>query len=250
MVRANRALRSLAPALLVVMASVFSLNLAAAEGAEERIRENLTAMVPGLEITAVNDTEVDGFYEVRTNQDTVYVSADGRYVMVGQMLRLDPGEGVTNLTEAGRSGERREALDTVSRDEMITFSPEGEVRASIYVFTDIDCGYCRQMHANMSGYHEYGIEVNYLAFPRGGAGRPGYTKAVSAWCADDRNDAMDRAKAGERIPERSCDNPVDEQFELGRQIGVSGTPATLTEEGQLVPGYRQPADMAQMLGLE
>ena len=44
-----------------------------------------------------------------------------------------------------------------------------------------------------------------------------------------------------------CDNPVTEQYELGRAIGVTGTPALLTKAGTLIPGYMPPEQLKQRL---
>ena len=35
----------------------------------------------------------------------------------------------------------------------------------------------------------------------------------------------------------SCENPVENHFEIGRRIGVTGTPAIITQTGLLLPGY-------------
>ena len=133
---------------------------------------------------------------------------------------------------------------------MITFSPESDVKATLHVFTDINCGYCRKLHRNMEAMNGMGIEVNYLAFPRGGPGTEGHRKAINAWCAEDPSEAITRAKQGESIPDRDCDHPVDEQFELGQALGVSGTPALILEDGRMVRGFRPPEALAEILGLD
>jgi len=242
------------PARLAVMALITSLlapaALAAESDAEEQIRERLGASVPGVRVESVEKTEVEGFYQVKTDQDLIYVSGDGQHVLLGEILRLGDDGNIVNLTEEARSSDRKAAIEAVPQEDMIRFVPEGEVKAVMYVFTDIDCGYCRRMHAEVDGYNELGIQINYLAFPRAGQGSSAYNKAVSAWCADDPNEAITLAKEGKRIPEKTCDNPVGEQFRLGQNIGVSGTPATVMENGRLVPGFRPPAAMAEVLGIE
>ena len=67
------------------------------------------------------------------------------------------------------------------------------------------------------------------------------------WCADDRNHAMDLAKALAPVPERRCKNPVAEQYQLGRELGVRGTPAIFLEDGTLVPGYLPPDRLLQTI---
>ena len=220
-----------------------------AETAEERIRSVLSENVPRLQVRDVRETGMEDIYEVRTAQETLYMTADGRHAFLGTMIRFDDEDGLVNVTEQGRSVERREALSSVSAGDMITFAPESGARATLYVFTDINCGYCRKLHRNMDAMNDMGIQVNYLAFPRGGPGTEGYRKAVNAWCSDDPGRAITRAKQGESIPERDCDHPVKEQFQLGQALGVTGTPALILENGRLVRGFRPPEALARILDL-
>ena len=239
-------------AAVVLLVSLFvsgGVMASASDEVRDKIEEVLTSQIPGLTVHSVSETDLDDFYEVRTDRDTIYMTADGRYALLGDILRFDEA-GVVNLSEEGRSRDRAEAIDAVADEDVIAFAPDGEVKAVVAVFTDIDCGYCRQMHRDIEAYNDLGIQINYLAFPRGGPGTPGYTKAVSAWCADDPQDAMTRAKLGENIPEQECDHPVDDQFALGREVGVSGTPALVLEDGRMVPGLRAPEQLAELLGLD
>ena len=50
---------------------------------------------------------------------------------------------------------------------MIVFSPAEPAKGYINVFTDITCGYCRKLHLEMDDLNRRGVEVRYLAFPRG-----------------------------------------------------------------------------------
>ena len=72
-------------------------------------------------------------------------------------------------------------------------------------------------------------------------------KAVTVWCSDDQQKAMTEAKAGVEMAPIQCENPVAEQYQLGMTLGVSGTPALLTPDGQLIPGYVPPAQLRQRL---
>ena len=76
---------------------------------------------------------------------------------------------------------------------------------------------------------------------------PSYSKAVSVWCNDDRADALTRAKNGDEMPPENCDNPIAEHYNIGQQVGVTGTPAILTENGDLMPGYLPAKQLAQRL---
>ena len=138
------------------------------------------------------------------------------------------------------------ALAKVGPEQRIIF-PAKDQKYTVTVFTDIDCGYCRRMHSEMAEYNKRGIGVEYLFFPRAGVGSESYDKAVSVWCAADRNKAMDQAKGGATPESRICDNPVAHDYELGQRIAVTGTPAVFSRGGTQLGGYLPPEQLLQRL---
>jgi thiol:disulfide interchange protein DsbC len=209
----------------------------------ERIKQRWHELLPQVEPDAIEPTPIPGLYAVRYRATVYYFSADGRYLVSGSMIDLDTRE---DLTEKLVAGYRKAQIDAVPESEMIVYSPK-EKRHTVTVFTDIDCPYCRKLHREMAEYNKRGIEVRYLAFPRAGVGSESYKKAVSVWCAKDRNAAMDKAKAGEPVEEKTCDNPVRKQMALGNAVGVEGTPAIVLENGEMIPGYQPAARLAAKL---
>ena len=218
------------------------------EGAKVLVAK-LQAIRPDLPIERVLETPVANMYGLALPDGTVlYGTADGKHLFAGDLYAL--GTELVNLTESSRAVQRRGLLAGMPVDDMVVFSPEEERKASIYVFTDVDCGYCRKLHQEMAELNARGIEVRYLAYPRAGVGSDSYQKIVSAWCADDPQSALTALKAGQVIPSRSCPNPVAAHYDLGRQVGISGTPAILTEDGRLFPGYMPAAQLAATIGVQ
>ncbi|MGM0593270.1 MAG: thioredoxin fold domain-containing protein [Pseudomonadota bacterium] len=193
----------------------------------------------------VVEAPVEGLLEVTYDTNIFYVSRDGRHLINGEMFDLSTR---TNLTEQRLSGARLKAMDQMDEASMIVYPAKGEEQHTITVFTDIDCGYCRKLHQGMDEMNELGITVRYLAYPRAGVGSPSYDKAVKVWCAEDRNKAMDLAKAQQAVKGQSCaDNPVRAQMRLGEKVGVTGTPAIVLSDGKLMPGYAPPEKLAALL---
>lgn len=214
-----------------------------ADDIPEELRQSLGALLPGVQTESVRETPMKGLYEIVMGAQVFYMSADGQYLIQGNLVDVATR---TNLTDASRNTARRAAVDGVAEERMVVFSPE-EVKHSVTVFTDIDCGYCRKLHSEIEGYNEEGIEIRYLFYPRSGAATPSYGKAVSVWCADDRKQALTDAKSGKEVPAKECDNPVTEHMALGEAMGVTGTPALVLEDGELVPGYIPPDRLAAFL---
>lgn len=225
-----------------------------AEGASDvdgsLVIERLHALRPELPIESVRPAPVPGMVQIQlTGGHVLYATADARYLLSGELYEMGADD-MVNLTEQERSAERLELLAAVDPDEELVFSPTGVTRASITVFTDIDCGFCRKLHLEVPRLNEMGIEVRYLAYPRTGIGSESYDKFVTAWCSKDRNDALTRMKRGEQLTAATCDNPVAEQYQLGRTIGVTGTPSIVFPNGEMVPGYLDADELARALGIE
>ncbi len=205
---------------------------------------HISERFPNVTADDVAVSPVPGVFEVVLGGEVVYVSTDGRYVFTGTLFDLESRK---DLTEPARAKVRLKAVNAVPEDRMIIFEPSGETRHTITTFTDIDCPYCRRMHSEISELTGMGIRVRYMFYPRAGVGSDSYDKAVSVWCARDRRAELTRAKAGQRPPKRQCENPVREHMRLASDLGLSGTPMTVTDSGERITGYVPPASLWRRL---
>lgn len=217
--------------LFLIIPLLFS-GISLAEEAD-KLKQQLEQTLPGVTIDGLKKVDNTQFYEGVINGEILYFSADGRYVFQGELVSL---KSRTNLTEQRRVSMRKDIIDGLDEKDMIIFEPE-KTAHTLTVFTDIDCVYCRKMHSEIEQYQDLGIRIRYMAYPRGGIGSESYDDAVTVWCNEDRRDAMTRAKAGEELEAKTCDNPVKAEFETGQKLGVQGTPALFMENGQMLPGY-------------
>ena len=215
-----------------------------------RLMEGLQINGQPLPVVSVNETPLDGFYQVRLESgESFYTNADGKYLLVGDLYE-NGSTGLTNLTEQARSDERAEQLAAVPESERVVFRGAAESRAEVVVFTDTTCPYCRQFHEEVPALNDMGVEVHYMAFPRAGMNSDGARVLEQIWCADNSSEAMSAAKRQETLSTgTSCDNPVESQYHLGMAVGVQGTPAIVLPDGRLVPGYVPAERLADMLGL-
>lgn len=204
----------------------------------------LAARVPGAKPGDVHVSPIPGLYEISTGAFVGYISADGRFLVSGDIYEIDARE---NLTEARRSQARLRTLATVDERDMIIFSPE-QPKHTITVFTDVDCGYCRKLHSEMAELNRLGIRVRYLAYPRSGPGSPSWATMEAVWCAKDRQEAITKAKSGGDVGPATCGaTPVARQYELGEEVGVRGTPAIITDSGDYLGGYMPARQLAAYL---
>lgn len=229
---------------LVVVSVIIMTAHADSDQTADKIKAKLVESFPTHSPDSITKSPVNGLYEAVYGSQIIYITDDARYLIQGSVMDLDDGK--KDITEIAANRARKNLMVKVNQQESISFGAE-KPKYTVTVFTDIDCGYCRKLHNEMDQYASYGIKVNYLLFPRNGLQTASANKAVSVWCSADRHDALTRAKNGENVSAENCDNPVAEHFEVGRQMGVSGTPAILTADGDLMPGYLPAQQLAQRL---
>ena len=211
--------------------------------ATDKVRDALLKLAPGMQISSIKPAAVDGFYEVLVDMQVVYVSADGKYLMQGRLMDIDTGK---DLTEPTVASAKAGVINAIKDEDTIIFAPK-DYKHTVTIFTDIDCPYCARLHQEMDQYMDAGIRVRYLFFPRAGIDSGSYKKALSVWCAEDQQQAMTRSKAGQMIPEKSCDSPIKSQMELVSVLGIRGTPAIYTEQGEQLGGYLPISQIAARL---
>ncbi len=228
---------------LISLLLLASSSLALADTAEQTARAAISKLVPNAVIEAIAPAPIAGFQEVVMNGQVLYVSNDGKYLLQGNLFDIN---NKMDLTDKREGGLRKTALSGYGKDKRIVY-PAKNPKHTVTVFTDIDCGYCRKMHNEMSAYNAAGITIEYMFFPRAGIGSDSYKKTVSVWCAADKVRALTAAKNGSDPAEKTCANPIADEYNLGLKVGVSGTPAIYSADGTQIGGYLPPDQMLQRL---
>ncbi len=233
--------------LLTLSAAALVLSPAIAEevSAElEQVRQKVAGMFDLIEAEDVNPSPVDGWYMIQRASVVVYISADGRYLLQGDMIDLDND---VNLSEVARNDVRRDLMASLGDDEAISFSP-AEVKYSVTIFTDVECTYCRRLHSQINDYMAHGIEIRYLLYPRNGPTSQSWSTSKQVWCSDDRNNALTMAKMDRSFPTASCESTmVEDHYTMGRDVGLNGTPAIVLDDGTLISGYLPPDQLKARL---
>mgnify|MGYP001819128778 CR=1 FL=1 len=230
--------------LMLVVTLLSSIGARADDAALEEVRAKMTAMFESIEPDNISASPIDGWYTIQQGSIVAYVSANGRYLMQGDLIDLDSQ---LNLTEQSRNGARRELLETIGDDEAIVFSP-AEVKHTVTIFTDIDCGYCRKLHNQIDEYLDEGIQVRYLLYPRNGPASKSWSTSEDVWCAKDRNQALTAAKQDRGFETSKCDaSIVSNHYVLGRDVGLNGTPTIVLEDGSVIGGYMAPEQLSMRL---
>ena len=192
----------------------------------------------------IKTTEVPNLYWVNLEgMSSVYATADGKYIIQGDVLRLGDSK-IHNVSENLQSAANKKLLADLKTEDLLVYKAQGKTQHIVYVFTDASCPYCHKLHEHMSEINAKGIEVRYIAWPRGEQHMP----AMEAiWCSADRRSAFDQAIAGAQISAEKCENPVQDQYQMGLNMGVNGTPAIYNSEGTYLGGYLSTSELLNRL---
>jgi thiol:disulfide interchange protein DsbC len=241
---------SRARALVALGFSIFS-SLSMAGPYEAAIADQISKGTPGVQVENVKKSAIDGLYQVQVaGGGTLFSTQDGHYFILGDLYERKPDNSMVNLSELQRKADTAKKLAEIPPEKMIVYPAIGERKAFMTVFSDPECPYCRKMHELIPSYNELGIEVRYLAYPRAGLGSEIHEKMASAWCSPKPTEAMNTLFAGGSIPVVRCENPVAEEFQLGVELGVRGTPTIFLPSGKQVLGALPTEHLLKELGIK
>ena len=226
---------------LISFILIFSVSVSASQ---DNIREGLKNILPdGAVIELIEPSPIPGIYAVYYGDlQPIYVTQDGSFFIYGDIYKININS-ISNITEKSVAERRKLILQNIPSEELISFKSSDE-QFSVIVFTDVDCGYCRKLHNQIDEYNSLGISINYAAFPRSGIGTSAFTKMVGAWCSDNPKDSMTKLKNNSPLDISFCENqPVSKQYIIGKKLGVDGTPAIFSMDGEIFPGYIEPEEL-------
>ena len=213
------------------------------------ISSKINAVLPdGMSVQSIKESQIENLFIVDIGDlQPIYASKNGEFFFYGELYAVN-GNMLQNTTKDEINLKRKSILDeALSEGDFITFKSDNE-KHRVIIFTDVDCGYCRKFHNEINDFNDLGITVNYVAFPRSGLASDSYNKIVTAWCSTDAKDTITKMKQGIDVQLSMCqDHPVEKHFLLGQKIGITGTPAIIKSNGELLPGYLPPEELITRL---
>lgn len=226
---------------LIVMFKKILLSLAIVStqllASNDAIIKNLAPFFGKINAKDISKTNFNGVHEVllRSPIRAILVSSDGRYIIQGDVIDLTTR---TPMATSNQVKQLKKALiGEIKEQDKIIFTANHE-KYAVHVFTDVDCPFCRKLHAEMQKMNKLGITVKYLASPLVSLHPSAQGKMEKIWCAKDRVKAMDAYKKNKTVPHsKVCKNPVAAQLAIAEQLGVNGTPAIFLPDGTHIPGY-------------
>lgn len=170
------------------------------------------------------------FYSVVRGNEVLFVKEDLTILVNGEVMDLQANRSLTGeLRNAARPKINVAELDV--RDA-IKIGSGADV---LYVFSDPDCPFCRQVETELGKLQD--VTVYVFPFPIAGLHPNATAVAESIWCAGDRASAW-RAylTEGKQPAAATCANPIDKNIAAAKRFQLFGTPALVFSDGFVIPG--------------
>lgn len=189
----------------------------------------------------ISNTPVPRLKRVTTPRGVFYVTEDGKYLTEGPIYDMSKKTPV-NIANS----ENVKLIASIDKNAIV-YKAKNE-KYVVSVFTDYTCSYCKKFHEEIDQYLDAGISIHYFAFPRKGLNSEVAKNMQSIWSVRDRKTAFDNAyKTGSVSPASSMIPYIQMQYTVGVKLGISGTPAIVLPNGQLVGGYVPVEQLLDML---
>lgn len=216
---------------LLMLASV------SVQAGEKEVRQAFQKSFNGAEVSSVSKTPYGGLYEVVVDGEVAYATADGKYLVLGNVIDLGTRR---NLTAARNAKLMEVKWSTLPLDKAIK-EVKGNGSRKVAIFSDADCPYCRKLEPELEKLTN--VTIYTFLYPIEGLHPNAVPTSKKVWCESDRLKAWKAYMLrGEKPKSKGdCANPVDDVVALGNKLKVSGTPTIILENGQRIPGY-MPAD--------
>lgn len=227
----------------LLMGCNVSANNTQASAQEKKVKSDLESKVKQLEIKSVKKMSYGDLYEViLSNNDIVYTNANTDFTLIGHMIN---NKDMSDMTQA-----RLDELNVIDFKALPLNQSfalvKGAGKRQIIVFEDPNCGYCKVFRKTLEQMdnltiHTFAIDI---------LGDDSTIKAKQLLCAKDPAHAWDEWMLRKILPDNSgnCDTSnLDKNKALAEQLGVTGTPTIVFENGKRISGAAGKEALEEML---
>jgi thiol:disulfide interchange protein DsbC len=125
---------------------------------------------------------------------------------------------------------------------------EKDARYKVLVFTDPDCPFCGKLHTELkkviAGNKDIAFYLKLIALPMHPDAR---WKSQTMLCANSLKILEDNFE-GKPVPKPDCDTKaVEDNINLARDLGITGTPTLVMPDGLVVVGGRDAETIIDMV---
>ncbi|RLZ06722.1 DsbC family protein [Acinetobacter sp. 2JN-4] len=207
----------------------------------ETLKSSLNKNYPNIQVTNIQSTEMAGLYSANLDNQIIYLDDTAEHMFIGSMVRLKDQKNLTKdlvLKQNSIDWKQLPLQDAIK-------TVKGNGKRQLAIFSDPNCPYCKQLEAELDKLNDVTIYTFIYAL------KP-QSIAVSkqVWCEANPSYAWKNLLQKNVKPKaKTCANPIERNLELGRKLGVSGTPTLIFSNGLKMVGGRSAEDI-QMIWKE
>ncbi|MBC9230715.1 DsbC family protein [bacterium SPL81] len=201
----------------------------------ETVKSNLNQNYPNIQVTNIQKTEMAGLYSANLDKQIIYLDENAQYMFVGSMVRMKDQKNLTKDLVLKQNSidwnnlPFKDAIKTV----------KGNGKRELAIFSDPNCPYCKKLEAELDKLND--VTIYTFIYPL----KP-QSIAVSKqiWCDANQAYAWKNLLEKNIQPKaKTCANPIERNLELGRKLGVTGTPTLIFANGLKMVGGRSAEDI-------
>ena len=201
------------------------------------LQRRLVIDYPNTKFTSVTESQLSGIFEVVMGTNVVYMDETGRYWLFGNVFDTKTQK---DLTAQRKDEVARIDLSKLNKS-LAMKTVKGNGSRVMYVFSDPNCGYCKQFEKTASEL----MDVTIYTFVVPMLSDDSFVKASAIWCSTDRTEAYRRwmAQGIEPQGKPGCAAPNADVTAMAKAVGVSATPTLISGNGRVQRGAIGAADL-------
>lgn len=207
----------------------------------ETLKSNLSKQYPNIQVTNIQPTEMSGLYSANLDNQIIYLNENAEHMFIGSMVRLKDQKNLTKdlvLKQNSIDWKQLPLKDAIK-------TVKGNGKRQLAIFSDPNCPYCKKLEAELDKLND--VTIYTFIYP---LKTQSIAVSKQVWCEANPAYAWKNLLQKNVQPKaKTCANPIDRNLELGRKLGVQGTPTLIFGNGLKMVGGRS-AEEIQMIWKE
>ena len=207
----------------------------------ETLKSNLSKQYPNIQVTNIQPTEMSGLYSANLDNQIIYLNENAEHMFIGSMVRLKDQKNLTKdlvLKQNSIDWKQLPLKDAIK-------TVKGNGKRQLAIFSDPNCPYCKKLEAELDKLND--VTIYTFIYP---LKTQSIAVSKQVWCEANPAYAWKSLLQKNVQPKaKTCANPIDRNLELGRKLGVQGTPTLIFGNGLKMVGGRS-AEEIQMIWKE
>lgn len=207
----------------------------------ETLKSNLSKQYPNIQVTNIQPTEMSGLYSANLDNQIIYLDENAEHMFIGSMVRLKDQKNLTKdlvLKQNSIDWKQLPLKDAIK-------TVKGNGKRQLAIFSDPNCPYCKKLESELDKLND--VTIYTFIYP---LKTQSIAVSKQVWCEANPAYAWKNLLQKNVQPKaKTCANPIDRNLELGRKLGVQGTPTLIFGNGLKMVGGRS-AEEIQMIWKE